>query len=550
VAAATSPTIVVIDDEPINVTLLQRIIEQAGIGRAMGYTDAREGVAAIAANEPDLILLDVHMPFLDGFGALDAIHAGLPTDSFVPVLFLTADVDRDVRTRALEAGAKDFLTKPFDMDEVVLRCRNLLETRRLHVELRRHNAALRLEVHERTTALDAANRDRLAVATALGRPRPVDTAEEAAQLLCHEIVGYDELVGAAILVFGTGRRAAPMAVEGFVGLPLHAGRDLPAERAAGLRDRAANGPWTEDLASPSHAERGASGGPRARILAPLHSGRELVGVLAVATTGALDGQRLASLLPTVVEYAALAGAIMGPELLARQRDVDLRRTMEAIIGRRAFSPVFQPIVELDGGRVLGHEALTRFEDGERPERRFADAEAVGLGVELELICLNAALAAAPDLASGDWLSLNVSPGLVLAPGKLRTVLRTATMPVVLEITEHVPVTDYRAFRQAIDSIGPTVRFAVDDAGAGFSSFRHIVELAPDFVKLDIGLVRGVDQDTARQALVAGMDFFAMRTGCTLIAEGIETEAERDTLQSLSVQLGQGFLLGRPAAAAS
>jgi EAL domain-containing protein (putative c-di-GMP-specific phosphodiesterase class I)/DNA-binding response OmpR family regulator len=545
---AASPTIVVIDDEPVNVMLLRRIIERAGIGRAVGYTDAREAIAAVAVDEPDLILLDVHMPFLDGFATLDAIHAGLPADAFVPILFLTADVDRDVRTRALEAGAKDFLTKPFDVDEVVLRCRNLLETRRLHMQLRHHNAALRVEVHERTTALDAANRDRLAVATALGRPRPVDTAEEAAQLLCQEIVGYDRLVGAAIIVFGTGRRAAPMAVEGSVGLPLHAGRDLAAERAAALRDRAANGPWTEDLASPSHAERGASGGPRARILAPLHSGRELVGVLAVATTGPLDGQRLASLLPTVVEYAALAGAIMGPELLARQRDVDLRQTIESIIRRRAFSPVFQPIVKLDGGRVLGHEALTRFEDGERPERRFADAEAVGLGVQLEVTCLTAALAAAPDLASGDWLSLNVSPGLVLVPGKLKGVLRPATMPIVLEITEHVPVTDYRAFRQAIASVGPTVRFAVDDAGAGFASFRHIVELSPDFVKLDIGLVRGIDDDTARQALVAGMDFFAMRTGCTLIAEGIETEPERDTLRSLSVELGQGYLLGRPAAA--
>ena len=546
-----SPIIVVVDDEPVNVKLLQRIIERAGLGQAIGYTDPRAAVAAIAETEPDLVLLDVHMPHLDGFAAMEAVRTTVDPDSFMPVLFLTADVDRDIRTRALAAGAKDFLTKPFDVDEVVLRCRNLLETRRLHLELRRHNAALRMEVHDRTVALEAANRDRLAVATALGRPRPVDSAEEAAQLLCQEICGYDVVAGAAVIVFGTGRRAAPLAVEGGLGQSLHVGRDLPADRAAALRERAANGPWTEEVGSTgpdgSHGQpRGEA--PGSRVFAPLYSGRTLAGVLAVVATGPLDGQRLASVLPTVVEYAALAGAILGPELLARQRDVDLRQTIEGIILRRAFSPVFQPIVELESGRILAHEALTRFEDGERPERRFGDAEAMGLGVELELACLRAALAASRDLDTGDWLSLNVSPGLVLSPGRLEGVLRPAEAPIVLEITEHVPVTDYLALRRAIDSVGAAVRFAIDDAGAGFSSFRHIVELSPHFVKLDIGLVRGIDRDPVRQALVAGMDFFALKTGCTLIAEGIETEEERDTLRSLAVELGQGNLLGRPAAA--
>ena len=539
-------TIVIVDDEPVNVQLLQRIIERSELGRAVGFTDPREAVAAIAESEPDLVLLDVHMPHLDGFATIESIRSTVDPEAFVPVLFLTADVDRDVRTRALAAGAKDFITKPFDVDEVVLRCRNLLETRRLHLELRRHNAALRIEVHERTLALDAANRDRLAVATALGRPRPVDSAEEAAQLLCAEIESYDEIDGAAIIVFGTGRRAGTLGVAGSVGQPLHVGRDLPQGRAGELRDRAADGPWIEEVSPVATATGDTS--RRSRILAPLHSGPGLVGVLAVATQGVLDGQRLATLLPTAVEYAALAGAILGPELLARQREVDLRRTIESIIRRRAFSPVFQPIVDLESGRILGHEALTRFDDGERPERRFGDAEAMGLGIELEIACLGVALDAATGLPDADWLSLNVSPDLVLTPGRLGAVIGSGGDKVVLEITEHVPVDDYLAFREAIASVGSRIRFAIDDAGAGFSSFRHIVELLPDFVKLDIGLVRGIDTDPIRQALVAGMDFFALKTGCTLIAEGIETENERETLRSLAIELGQGYLLGHPAAA--
>ena len=116
---------------------------------------------------------------------------------------------------------------------------------------------------------------------------------------------------------------------------------------------------------------------------------------------------------------------------------------------------------------------------------------------------------------------------------------------MLEITEHVAIADYATIRRAIELLGTNIRLAVDDAGAGFASFRHILELAPDFVKLDIGLVRGIDADPARQALAAGMVFFAAERKLLLIAEGIETRAELQTLRHLGIQLGQGYLLGRP-----
>ena len=96
------------------------------------------------------------------------------------------------------------------------------------------------------------------------------------------------------------------------------------------------------------------------------------------------------------------------------------------------------------------------------------------------------------------------------------------------------------------ALGPGVRFAIDDAGAGFASFRHIVELKPQLVKLNVDLVRAIDRDDARQAFVAGLVYFALKTRCSLVAEGIETVAERDALRSIGVGLGQGYLLGRPA----
>jgi EAL domain-containing protein (putative c-di-GMP-specific phosphodiesterase class I) len=108
------------------------------------------------------------------------------------------------------------------------------------------------------------------------------------------------------------------------------------------------------------------------------------------------------------------------------------------------------------------------------------------------------------------------------------------------------VSDYRALREAVRALGHDVRLAVDDAGAGIANFGHIVELRPDFVKLDIGLVRRVNANLGRQALVLAMRQFAKTAGCRLVAEGIETEAEAATLTAFGVEYGQGFLFGRPA----
>lgn len=223
----------------------------------------------------------------------------------------------------------------------------------------------------------------------------------------------------------------------------------------------------------------------------------------------------------------------------------VRRTLRRVIGDAEFSPVFQPIVELESRAVVGYEALTRFADGTRPDVRFNQAATVGLGLELEAATIEAALRGSGSLPANGLLNLNVSPGLILAGEPLDSMLKEWGWLVVLELTEHVAVTDYDDLRRAIGNLGPKVRLAVDDAGAGFASFRHILELGPQFVKLDRAIVGGIDADPARQAFVAGMRHFAITTGCTLIAEGIETEPELQALRTLGVSLGQGYLLGRP-----
>jgi EAL domain-containing protein (putative c-di-GMP-specific phosphodiesterase class I) len=131
-----------------------------------------------------------------------------------------------------------------------------------------------------------------------------------------------------------------------------------------------------------------------------------------------------------------------------------------------------------------------------------------------------------------------------ASDDLHVALAGMRRQVVLELTEHVPIGDYTELRAAIENIGP-VQVAVDDAGAGYASLRHILELRPSFAKLDISLVRGINRDELRQAMAAGIQYYALRTGCRLIAEGVETVEEANTLLALGVDLAQGYLFGKP-----
>jgi EAL domain-containing protein (putative c-di-GMP-specific phosphodiesterase class I) len=318
---------------------------------------------------------------------------------------------------------------------------------------------------------------------------------------------------------------------------------------AAVQMRAASGPWVDDLAGPDDAPARAliAGlGIQSIAFAPIVSHGSLVGVLA---GGAMESkQELGQRLPALVEFAALASSLLGPGLRRRSERATERTRLREIISTAAFRPVFQPIVEMASGVVLGHEALTRFADGTPPDHVFLAAAEVGVGLELEAATIRAALDASGPLPPDGFLDINVSPDMVMAGEPLRTLIERFAGRVVLEITEHVGIADYVALRTAVATVGANVRFAVDDTGAGFASLRHILELAPSHVKLDRALITRIDRDPARQALVTGLVHFAAGIDAMLIAEGVETTAEREALLRLGVKVGQGFLLGRPAPA--
>lgn len=145
--------ILIVDDEPANVLLLERLLRRAGYGELRSTSDPRQVLAQFREYRPDLVLLDLHMPHVDGFSVLRDLSALIPEETYLPVLVLTSDVTRQSRERALSAGAKDFVTKPFDATEVLLRIRNLLQTRKLHLHLEQQlRHAQKMEVIGRLTS--------------------------------------------------------------------------------------------------------------------------------------------------------------------------------------------------------------------------------------------------------------------------------------------------------------------------------------------------------------------------------------------------------------
>jgi putative two-component system response regulator len=151
--------ILIVDDEPVNVMLLERVLQQAGYESVVGINDSRQALGLCDAYQPDLLLLDLMMPFMDGHQILQELYEKGAENDYLPVLVLTADISPETRRRALEGGAKDFLTKPFDHTEVLLRVKNLLETRYLYLQLRAQNQTLEEKVRDRTSELEQVNAD-------------------------------------------------------------------------------------------------------------------------------------------------------------------------------------------------------------------------------------------------------------------------------------------------------------------------------------------------------------------------------------------------------
>jgi diguanylate cyclase (GGDEF)-like protein len=235
-------------------------------------------------------------------------------------------------------------------------------------------------------------------------------------------------------------------------------------------------------------------------------------------------------------------------------DRRLRGTITSMLSSGRMLAALQPIVRLINNTVIGYEALARFPPRARihtPDQLFGAAAALNMQSSVDLACVRAGLQAASNIGEAD-LFVNVLIGTlvdqsgVAALDRAVSEARVDPAAVVLEFSEREPVPDLALLQRiAAELRARGFRIAVDDAGAGHASMRVIAELRPEFIKVDRSLITAIDADRARRALVVALLSFSGHIGARVIAEGIETQREKETLQSLGVQFGQGWLLGRP-----
>lgn len=245
--------------------------------------------------------------------------------------------------------------------------------------------------------------------------------------------------------------------------------------------------------------------------------------------------------------AGSLGAEMADEAHRRGTPESPHFRIPRAIGGEGLRVVVQPIVELATMCPVGVEALTRFDVAPtRPDVWFAEAAELGLGLLLEMASIRAALALLPELPEPLYVSVNVSPATLSSPELLQALAEVDASRVLVEVTEHSSVADYDTLLAGADVLRRMgARIAVDDAGAGYASFRHILALRPDVIKFDREMVTQLDVDPARRALVGALVSFAAQMGATLVAEGVETAGELDVLAQLGVSCGQGYHLARP-----
>lgn len=375
------------------------------------------------------------------------------------------------------------------------------------------------------------------------------------------------------------------------GVAEHVGRSVPLGRSlSGLSIARGQLLHSDDIRDDERVLPAFRDDPRVRSMlsVPLRRGPEVLGVLVVTSRalGAFDaearasvervasfvGIALGSLIDTARAVRLAFGVVDGLTVSADEPEgrgggprrigeflanvmkpgsvehLRARRRVAAVLEHAGLQTLAQPIVELETGRVVGVEALARFIDPlqRSPEAWFREAQDVGLGLELEALAVRRALEMLDSLPGELELGINVSHDLLLS-GRLERLLRGYPGPrLLVELTEHAAFEDYGAFRAAMAPLRARgVRLAVDDVGAGFSSLRHVVELAPDRIKLDRMFTVGIENDSVRRAMAEALIVFACRTGIDLVAEGIETARELEVMRRLGVPLGQGFLIHRP-----
>ena len=255
-------------------------------------------------------------------------------------------------------------------------------------------------------------------------------------------------------------------------------------------------------------------------------------------------------------HVALEAALADSDIRECSDGECRKRRLEEIIQAGDVRTLVHPIYSLGNLDIIGYEALSRGPEAsefERPDKLFKVAYDSDLVLKLERLCRNRALQSAVDLPPGRLLFVNIEPEAVADP-QLRVIMLSSVVAesnmapsqIVLEITERTAIEDFGAFRATLEYLRALgFRIAIDDGGAGYGSMQCIAEVHPEWLKIDMSLVRDIDTDDVRRALVSTIATFAERTGVKLIAEGIERPEQLAVLREIGVEYGQGYLFCTP-----
>ncbi|GAB4346094.1 MAG: hypothetical protein Fur0042_11340 [Cyanophyceae cyanobacterium] len=572
--------VLVVDDTPENLSLLAILLEREGYI----VRKARNGRAAlqqIQIRQPDLILLDIMMPEMDGYSTCEALKSH-PDHARIPIIFLSALDGTFDKVRAFTVGAADFINKPFEVEEVLIRVRNQLQLQAKEREVCALNATLEARVRERTQQLQEANRRLLHMAmhddltslpnrtlllqrieAALSQVQQDPSRQFAVLFLdCDRFKLVNDSLGHSIgdrLLVAMGQR-----LQGLLG------QDDTLARLGGDE-------FAMFLASAQtlEAARDVAQAALDSLARPflIEGRRVFVSTSIGVAVGGNHYHQAEHLLrdADIAMYRAKASGqgryqIFDPPMHAQILDrlhleTDLRRAanMGAII------PFYQPLVCLKTNRVAGFEVLARWHHPQRgwirPDIFVEIAEEIGILRQIDAAMLAAACRdlrswrSRGSAAAEMFISVNLSPREFASPDVVERIcdpIAAAGVPyhcIKLEITERCPVDDHEAVALLLAAFREKgIQICLDDFGTGYSSLSYLSQLPIDVVKIDRSCTVTLNANDARRSLAGAIATLANTLQMKVVAEGVETEMQVQQLRNLDCHFGQGYVFAKPMAA--
>ncbi len=584
--------ILIIDDAEDNIALLTRILEIAGYRNIHSTSDPCKAADLFAQLRPHAVLLDLNMPIMNGFDVMEKIQQSQDIP-YIPILMITADSDRETKLRALESGAKDFLTKPFDRLEVVIRINTIIEVSQLHERLSEHNQQLQEEVLEQNRALQIEMRNRIQIEELAKHQSLHDTLTG----LPNRILLNDRLQQAIYTAERNERCVGVLLVnldrfEEINNTLGHCnGDEILQQVAKRLSNSLRRGDTVARIDEHYDSEMVArlDGDEFALILPMLSSSEETIvvaqRVLSVFNEPfplgdlKLDVSARVSIVnypehgvstETLLQHADVAmyaAKRKRESYLVYNAEMDqfcttrltLMSELRSAISNNELELYFQPKIDLARGTIIGFEALVRWMHKDRgfipPDEFIPMAEETGVIGQLSTWVIRTACKQCADFTNNGYplsISINLSVSDLLNTDlseMVSSTLREHGVPaerIMLEVTESAMMHDPdQALRVISDINRMGIDFSIDDFGTGYSSLAYLKKLPVSEVKIDRSFVRDMEKDSDDAIIVNSTIDLAHNLGLKVVAEGIENEAILDLLNQQGCDIGQGYHMARP-----